>query len=252
MPVRAVILDVYRTLLWISELRVPAPEAWRRLWEKQTGGPPPMPCHDYIRAWDDAVLAEHQRARSAGVDFPEVDGPSLVRSFLPRGRNYPRPVLERVLLAIAREMRDARLADGAADFLRELRSRGLLLGIASNSQPYTLAEFGGALRGEGLDLSIFEPDLVFWSHQHGVAKPSPFVFRTLSARLAARDITPAEAIMIGDRADRDTEPAAAQGWQTFLIDPAGPAAGWRLLLKLLPSAARQHPAECAASAQEVR
>ena len=41
--------------------------------------------------------------------------------------------------------RTLRLADGAAECLRQLNDHGILLGIASNSQAYTLRELEAAL-----------------------------------------------------------------------------------------------------------
>lgn len=238
MAVRAVVFDVYRTLLSLGGLRSPSAAEWARVWERAAGQAPPLGFEEFTRAWDEAVRQEHERARAAGVEHPEVDAPAVVRAAVPACAGLPRPVIERLLLAVMGALRESRLADGAAGLLRELRERGIPLGIASNSQCYTLPELGAALEQAGLGLDIFEPDLVFWSHTHGFAKPSPFVFRLLGARLAARDIPAGDALMAGDRPDRDTGPASAQGWRTVLVDPADPRAAWRQVRALagLPGA----------------
>jgi FMN phosphatase YigB (HAD superfamily) len=130
--------------------------------------------------------------------------------------------------------RTLRLADDAGECLRQLHEKGAVLGIASNSQNYTLRELDEALRGAGLGVSIFDPHLCFWSFQHGFSKPDPHVFQILTARLEARGISPAETLMVGDRLDNDIEPARAhrwQGWQvTSLSHTAGRSGNWRELL----------------------
>jgi HAD superfamily hydrolase (TIGR01549 family) len=115
--------------------------------------------------------------------------------------------------------RTLRLAGHAADCLRRLNEDGVPLGIASNAQAYTLRELDAALRSAGLNLSMFDPGLRFWSFEHGFSKPDPHVFRILAARLEARGISPAETLMVGDRLDNDIEPARAFGWQTWQLVP---------------------------------
>jgi FMN phosphatase YigB (HAD superfamily) len=129
-----------------------------------------------------------------------------------------------------------RLANGAAECLRQLNDRGVLLGIASNSQAYTLRELTTALHGPGLNLSMFDRELRFWSFENGFSKPDPHVFRILTARLETRGIRPAETLMVGDRLDNDIEPAQAQGWKTWHLvatRQSGPSGNWPQLLAWL-------------------
>jgi len=100
---------------------------------------------------------------------------------------------------------------------RKFNDDGVQFGIASDSQAYTLRELTVALQGNGLDLSMFDAALRFWSFDNGFSKPDPHVFRILSARLEARGIQPAEILMVGDRLDNDIEPARAHGWQTWQL-----------------------------------
>ena len=101
---------------------------------------------------------------------------------------------------------------GAAEFLSGLQNRGLLTGIASNAQSYTLAELAAA----GIDPSPFPPHLCFWSWQQGYSKPDPGVFQHLATQLATNhSIQPQEILMIGDRADNDIQPARSAGWKIW-------------------------------------
>ena len=71
------------------------------------------------------------------------------------------------------------------------------------------------LAPEELALTMFAPDLCFWSFEQGFSKPDPHVFRLLTARLKMRGVRAKHALMVGDRLDNDIEPAKAAGWQTW-------------------------------------
>ena len=121
---------------------------------------------------------------------------------------------------ILRQMQIGRtlsLENGASEVLTFLRERGCVLGIASNSQAYTLRELREHFAPAGLSLDLFDPDVCFWSFAHGFSKPDPHVFQMLTARLEARGITPGETLMVGDRLDNDIEPARAFTWRTWLL-----------------------------------
>jgi putative hydrolase of the HAD superfamily len=129
---------------------------------------------------------------------------------------------------------------GAAEVLRALAREKKLLGLVSNSQPYTLAELDGALTGARLRRKIFKPGLSFLSFEAGFSKPDPHVFRWLAARLRNCGITTREALIVGDRLDNDIEPSRAQGFQTWHLTAASsvwPRSGdWKALSLYLNSA----------------
>jgi HAD superfamily hydrolase (TIGR01549 family) len=117
---------------------------------------------------------------------------------------------------------------------------GVAAGIASNAQPYTLAELDAALRAVGLGSDVFRADLSFWSFQNGFSKPDPHVFQALSARLRAAGALPEEVLMVGDRMDNDITPARRCGWQAFHLragdgaaSSAGPGGDWHDLARWL-------------------
>ncbi len=66
-------------------------------------------------------------------------------------------------------------------------------------------------------MGIFDPQLCFYSFRAGFSKPDPKPFRILLHELAARQVTPAEALFAGDRLDKDISPAQAQGWRTWRL-----------------------------------
>ena len=95
----------------------------------------------------------------------------------------------------------------ALPVLRALKERGYRMGIIANQCPGSEAR----LAGFGLR-SFFE--VICASAEEGVAKPDPEIFLRALRRAGC---APAEAVMIGDRADNDVAPAKALGMGTVLI-----------------------------------
>ncbi len=217
MKIRAVILDVYGTLLEVGAPPSNADVRWQKLFEEMLGTPPPLHRTEFSVRAGQVIAHRHAAARTRGIQWPEIVWPSVVLEILPMLVRLSAKQCDEFLLRQMQIGRTLRLADGAAKCLRQLNDHGILLGIASNSQAYTLRELTAALQGTGLNLSMFDRDVRFWSFENGFSKPDPHVFRILTARLEARGIGPAETLMVGDRLDNDIEPARAQGWQGWLM-----------------------------------
>jgi len=97
------------------------------------------------------------------------------------------------------------LYDDAAPCLRELRARGLWLGLVGN-QPTRTEAF--------LQQCGFEVDLMASSESWGVNKPDPAFFTRLADEA---DFDPKEIAYVGDRVDNDVLPARAAGMIAVLI-----------------------------------
>lgn len=221
--IRAVICDVYRTILEVLPAPADAAERWDRLCG-ETLGETPFSLGALSERCRTIVGTDHDSAKALGVLFPEVVWPEVMRRALPGAGALDAAVLDVFLFGHMQILRELRLMPGSAEVLRGCSQAGLMLGIASNAQRYTLEELSRGLGGEGLSPEIFDPELSLWSWQLGFSKPNPHVFRILTARLAHRGIRPDEILMIGDRPDNDIEPARAFGWQTARIAPDG--TGW--------------------------
>lgn len=222
MSVRAVICDVYKTLLAVAPPPVDRESGWSDLTRTFFDTPVRLTLAAFVAATEDAIKREHAVARAAGIAFPEIYWPDIAREVLPELGTLTPAARADFLLAQKGLLHRVSLLPGAVDALAPLRAAGVPLGVASNAQPYTLCELERALAPAGAGLAWFEPDLCFWSFAHGFSKPDPHVFRLLTARLRARGIAPAEALMVGDRLDNDIAPAQAQGWSTWHL---GAAAG---------------------------
>jgi FMN phosphatase YigB (HAD superfamily) len=171
------------------------------------------------------VRREHEAARAAGVDCPEVCWTETMATALPELRRLTPTARDAFLDEQAQIWHQVSWMPGAVDALRALRrEEGVVLGVASNAQPYTVRELARQLAVVGLSFDLFEPELCFWSFAHGFSKPNPHVFRILQARLRARGIAPGRTWMVGDRLDNDIDPARACGWRVWPLSDNGPSA----------------------------
>jgi FMN phosphatase YigB (HAD superfamily) len=234
--VRAIICDVYKTILDVREAPSDAEDRWRTLFEEALGSPPALTLEELAIRCRGIVLEDHREARGRGISYPEVNWPSVMKRALPMLDALPHDELDALIFHHAQLSRTLEMMPGCCAFLRKCAERGILLGIASNAQAYSLSELQLALREAGLDSTIFQPDLIFWSFQHGFSKPDPYIFQILRARLQNRRVESFETLMIGDREDNDLSPARTVGWETwlFLDGPGGSNRGdWRSLARAL-------------------
>ena len=219
MKVRAIIFDVYGTLLQVGAPPGDADDRWHQLFQNMFGETPPFSRTEFSVRTNQIIARRHATARARGIRWPEVLWPSIVAEALPAFTRLSGEKADEFIFQQMQTGRTLRLTRGAGECLRAIRARGIQPGIASNAQNYTLRELDEALRDAAASLSFFDPQLCFWSFQHGFSKPDPHVFQILTARLEARGISPDEILMVGDRIDNDVEPAHAHGWQTYhLID----------------------------------
>lgn len=221
--VRAVVCDVYRTILDVLPPPADAGVQWEALCDR-TIGCTPVSLDELSDRCRGIVGDDHAIAKARGVLFPEVVWPDVMLRALPELSALDSAILHDFIYEHMQLVRALCLMPGAANVISRCRQMGIELGIASNAQHYTGRELAGAFEGAGLSVDVFDPELCLWSWQMGFSKPNPHVFQILTARLGHRGIAPDEILMIGDRMDNDIEPARVFGWQTVRIDDAG---GWQ-------------------------
>ena len=101
------------------------------------------------------------------------------------------------------------LYDDAVPTLRELRRRGIKIGVVSNSSR-DVREFA---KHHALEI-----DAGISSFHHGKTKPHASIFRAV---LELVEVEPQEALMVGDTIDADIEGPLAIGMQAVLLDRYG-------------------------------
>ncbi|MBE0545396.1 MAG: HAD family hydrolase [Verrucomicrobia bacterium] len=217
MRIRAVIFDIYKTLL---DVQPPPPDAearWAALCCETFEGMPRLDLAGFTAACKLVIAREHTTAHAAGISYPEIYWPDIVGEVLSESASLPVALRDAFLVRHAGLTHTLSLMPGVSEVLRRLLERGLPLGLASNSQPYTLTELEMAFATAELKADIFHPSLQFLSFEHGFSKPDPHVFRLLMARLRGLGISATETLMVGDRLDNDIGPAKSQGFQTWQI-----------------------------------
>jgi putative hydrolase of the HAD superfamily len=199
--VRAVLLDLYDTLVWSDwpKLRV--------MIEERTG----LSTRALLDAFDVT-----RPARSVGA---HADEEGNIRAVLQAAGVDPSPdlVAELAELVEITLATGVHLFDDSIPVLRELRTRGLSTAIVSNCDHATRAEV------ERLGL-YEEVDAVVLSFEVRVAKPDPEIYRAALDAVGAR---PEEAVFVDDQA-RYCEGAEAIGIRSLMIvrDDAAPAEGF--------------------------
>jgi putative hydrolase of the HAD superfamily len=237
--IRAVIFDVYGTLLQAGLPPADAAERWHSLFQKTFHAVPTMSLLDFSIASSRAIRLRHSSAQARVIPFPEILWPSVIAEVLPGFSKLDETAQAEFAFEQIQLGHTTSLMAGAGSTLRWLAEKQKLLGIASNAQAYSLRELEMNLTGGGLNLGLFDAGLCYWSYQHGFSKPDAHVFQILRARLEARNISPAETLMVGDRFDNDIEPAQVHGFQTWHLNAAnnGPATGdWKKLSEFLATA----------------
>jgi FMN phosphatase YigB (HAD superfamily) len=162
----------------------------------------------------------------------------VAKEALPELARLAEGELDEFLYGHARLQRTTRLMPGAGEVLRKLEQSGVLLGLASNCQPYTLRELDAALATAKLSRAVFKPELCFFSFAAGFSKPNPHAFRLLRAELLVCGIALADTLLVGDRLVNDLKPARSHGFQTWRLTAAPPFDGhdggdWSVLGKHL-------------------
>lgn len=205
--IRAVVFDLYGTLL-ISDAG-----GERSCPEPDPEGMPEL--GDGLRK---TIARHHKRRRAEGVPFPEVEIREVWAEAMAAG-GFPVPGredLERIILEHECRVHPVWPMPGAIELLGDLRARGMVMGIISNAQFYTLPVMEG-LFGAGLDDLGFHPDLRVFSFEEGEGKPSLRLFETLRDSAAALGIDPSEIFYLGNDWKKDVLPARAVGFRTGLF-----------------------------------
>ncbi len=225
-PIRCVLFDVYGTLFVSASGDIGIAGDSQR-WQKQLKQllartnidlKPAELWERYVRA----IEAEHRRSKSVGIEHPEVD---IVR------------IWEKVLEGASAEQAQDFAVEfeilsnptypmpNLSDVLTACRKSNVRMGLISNAQFYTPLLFKWFLHADTEDLG-FDTRLVFYSYQHGHAKPGGHLFRLAVEQLRQMEIKTAEVLYVGNDMLNDIYPAKQAGFLTALF--AGDARSLRL------------------------
>ena len=164
----------------------------------------------------EAISAEHQEQKEKGIVPAEVQVDQIWTQMIARAGGDP-AVNDPRMVATYRELlaNPVQPFSGAVEALWKLKKRGIRLGLASNSQFYTLPILGKALGIEPDE--FFEAELTFLSFLLGFSKPSPYFFRLVRTRVLHLGLKPEEVLVVGNDCENDCSPAKAHGLQALLF-----------------------------------
>ena len=170
-----------------------------------------------------AIKSARDRRMAGGEAHPEVRIEEIWWKLLD---NTTLNQAREVALYFERQANPKQFQPRAFETLTTLKQRGLRQGIISNAQFYTPVELSELLREESACAictyeSIFDPQLVFFSYELGVAKPDLTPFRHAVEVLARDNIMPDDCVFVGDSPVNDIAPAQHIGFKTVLYAPAG-------------------------------
>ncbi len=111
--------------------------------------------------------------------------------------------------------------DGVVPTLKALKAQNIKLGILSNAQFYTPIDLSLFIRDQDEELvdymELFEPDLIFFSYENGVAKPNKMLYEKLFDALYEVNVLPSETVFIGNDLAADIQATQEIGMKTALF-----------------------------------
>lgn len=174
---------------------------------------------DLSVAFNDAIRRDHADAKTRGTQYPEVDIVEIWRSLFAE--------------FIEGKIDDQQLRQFACEFecrvnpvwpypgLREtldiLRSSDTPLGIVSNAQFYSPLMIEAFLNATLSELG-FDEQLLVWSFEHRLGKPSVELYREQARRLETfHNLQPSECVYVGNDMLKDIWAASQVGIKTVLF-----------------------------------
>lgn len=227
--IRAVLFDVYGTLFISASGEVGTTK--RAACQTAMAGAlrameigDDRPASQGVECLFEAIETSHAESRAAGVDHPEVDIVQIWGRVLDElaGRGLIEPAaagtvdLQRLAVEYEARANPCWPMPHLRGCLESIRGRGLLLGIISNAQFYTYELFN-ALLDTTPDARGFDPDLQFYSYQHGRAKPGTALYELAVEALRQKQIGCHEVLFVGNDMLNDVLPASRVGFRTALF-----------------------------------
>lgn len=225
--IRAVVFDIYGTLLIsasgdVGTIAAAPQDAFAEACQ-QVGLDEISKLSGGSAALVNAIRESHERARSHGIEYPEVDIVAVWQATLEdlvaaSGVTVDLQHVDLHRLAVEYEVRVNPVwpMAGIEPCLAALRDAGTVLGIVSNAQFFTALTFP-ALLNRSLPELGFRDELCVWSFQHGQAKPGEFLYRQAAKLLARQGIDVGEVLYIGNDLLNDVTPAHRVGFRTGLF-----------------------------------
>ncbi len=188
-----------------------------------------------LKYFDRAIREYEELQRSRGIDHPEPNivliWHEVLQELIESGEiegDLNREIAQRFAVEYEFRFNAVWPVPDLMGTLESLREKRFLLGIISNSQFYTPLAFE-ALTNRDVTSAGFDSDLLVWSYQASVKKPSAhFYERFANALHQKHHMEPEQVLYVGNDMLKDIMPASNLGMKTALF------AGDTRSLKLRP------------------
>jgi len=233
-PVKAVIFDIYGTLLISSsgDIDQASLSEENMLTAMKAGGFGEQHCTPKTGAFlleqlQLKIKEQHQELRAKGHPFPDVDifkvWQSMFKAAVNEGLltlNGSESWADTIMVF---ELLSNRVypMPGMKETLLWIKEKGIPMGIVSNAQFYTPIIMNYFLSGEfstRQEIDLFEQELSVYSFKELRAKPDTVLFEKFIPTLQSKyDILPQEAIFVGNDMLKDVYTASQSGLRTVLF-----------------------------------
>ena len=213
----ALVFDVYGTLLISAAGDIghagPAGFPGAELAEMLTRRGVRRSAGELARELKQAIQKTHLASKQDGIAFPEVDIVQIWGRIL--GMDDPARVRA---LAMEYELiiNPVYPMPGLLALLTGLSKKGVVTGIVSNAQFYTPLVLEHFI-GPRCFKRFFHPDLVFFSYEYGMAKPSAALFEMAAKAISDLNIPPSSVLYVGNDMKNDIQPAKKAGFRAALF-----------------------------------
>lgn len=227
--IKAVLFDLYGTLFIsgsgdVGTSRQAACEAALAGALEAVGAGASGPVGEGVDCLFRAIEGSHAESRVRGIDCPEVDIVEIWRQVVAElGRRgvvsqstWTGEELCRLAVEYEGRVNPVWPMPGLRECLVGLAEKRLLLGIISNAQFYSRELFDGLL-GQPAEQWGFDPDLQYYSYQHGRAKPGLELHQMAAEALEKRQIRPPNVLYVGNDMLNDVFPATRLGFRAALF-----------------------------------
>jgi len=180
------------------------------------------------QVFEQTVRDDHACSRSKGIEHPEIDIVEIWRRVLAETVNGAATDVDLEQFAVEFELRVNPIwpMRDVEKTVTQLSDAGMILGVVSNAQFFTAPLFP-ALVGHPLEELGFSPELLYFSYEHGQAKPGTFLYEAAKNQLASLQVAAADTLYVGNDMLNDVFAAASVGFRTALFAGDARSLRWR-------------------------
>jgi putative hydrolase of the HAD superfamily len=193
-------------------------------------------CERALLLFEETIKKAHKEAQENGFPHPEVDiteiWSDVLNELVKQNEIELTPHFDLKHMTSLFEVLSNKVfpMPGMKEIISYLKEKQMPIGIISNAQFYTPIIMNYFLHGSVNDMESvesFDNQLCVFSYKEKRAKPDPSLFKKLLSRLSELNITPQEAVFVGNDMLKDVYTAHCNGFKTILFAGDKRSLRWR-------------------------